>query len=138
MARTEGGRGRPTKYDPIYCDQMIEFMSKGYSYTAFAGHIGVNVDTLQEWSRNHRDFSVAKSIAEAACEKTLISIGHGLITGRLRGNATPWVFMMKNICKWKDRTDLEISGPTYDEQHEHDIFKAIPRKDLLKLAKKVG
>ena len=41
--------GRPTKYDPIYCDMVEEEMAKGFSLTAFAGIIGVARSIINEW-----------------------------------------------------------------------------------------
>lgn len=58
--------GRPTKYDPKYCDEIIEFMREGKHLVQFAAKIGINKDSLQEWTKKHEEFSVALKIAKDA------------------------------------------------------------------------
>jgi hypothetical protein len=38
-------------------------MAKGYSAASFAGHIGVCIDTVNEWCDQHPEFSAAKKEA---------------------------------------------------------------------------
>lgn len=51
--------GRPSKYDPDFCEQVIELGRQGKSKTYMAGALGVNKDTLYEWEKQHKDFSDA-------------------------------------------------------------------------------
>jgi hypothetical protein len=129
--------GRPTKYKKKYCTEIIEFMAEGYTATAFAGHIGVNFDTICEWTKQHPEFSEARKQGQAACEKYLITMGKGLMTGRIKGNPTPWIFMMKNICGWRDKQDLTIR-PGFDDIDDEDVklLKAVDRTILIEAAKK--
>ena len=55
--------GRPTAYDPIYCDIVIAYCSQGLSLTAFAGNIGVARSTLNNWMAANPDFLEACKIA---------------------------------------------------------------------------
>ena len=59
--------GRPTKYDPIYCDMVEEEMAKGFSLTAFAGIIGVARSIINEWMAENPEFSDAVNRAKAKC-----------------------------------------------------------------------
>ena len=96
--------GRPTKYKEEYCEMLIEDLGNGMTYTAFAGLIGVNIDTLYEWEKVHSAFSDAKKIGRAKQERYLLEVGNRAMMGKIKGfNATPWVFMMKNMCGWKDK-----------------------------------
>lgn len=52
--------GRPTKYKPEYCQQLIDWMSKGNSFWSFAADVDVCFDTLSEWVRQYPEFSEAK------------------------------------------------------------------------------
>lgn len=52
--------GRPTKYKPEYCQQLIDWMSKGNSFWSFAAECDVCFDTLSEWTRVYPEFSEAK------------------------------------------------------------------------------
>ena len=61
----------PVPYDPDYCLQVIQYMGKGYSRTAFAGSIRVSVKTLNQWEREYSEFAEAVLIAKAARVKVL-------------------------------------------------------------------
>ena len=72
------GRGRPSKYDPVLCDKIIEWFTidpyevvKGRkvanplpTFEKFAHSIGVHVDTLHEWKSAHPEFSEAYKKAQ--------------------------------------------------------------------------
>lgn len=108
------GRGRPTKYDPAYCEQIVEFCRQGYSITAFAAHIGVCRDTISEWVSTHPDFSVAVSRAKAI--RLLFWEGAALkvaMKGGGPGTSTMIIFGLKNMGgdEWTDTTKTELSGP---------------------------
>ena len=48
--------GRPTDYDPKYCEELIAHMKEGFSLEAFAGRIGVCEKTLYNWRDAHEEF----------------------------------------------------------------------------------
>lgn len=54
--------GRPSKYDPEYCEKLVKHMEEGNSFWSFAGVVGVSFDTLSEWTKVHAEFSEAKKI----------------------------------------------------------------------------
>lgn len=56
-------RGRPSKYDPAYCDVVVELGREGQSRTEMAAALGVNRDTLSEWTKVHPDFRDAMRFA---------------------------------------------------------------------------
>jgi hypothetical protein len=106
--------GRPSKYDPAYCDQVVEFCKQGFSISAFAGHIDVARSTINEWIANYPDFSEAVSRAKSArllhWEQMALNVG---ARGGGPGTATIIVFGLKNMGgdEWTDTTKTEISGP---------------------------
>lgn len=59
-------RGRPTKYDPSYCELVVEDAKKGFSLSAFAGGILVSRECVTEWRRVHPDFDEACRAAKVA------------------------------------------------------------------------
>lgn len=95
--------GRPSDYDPAFCAQAIEFMGQGFSKTAFAGHIGVNPDTLYEWAKVHREFSDAIKTAVGARVKFLENRLIGETTAGPQ--VTAMIFALKNAmpAEWRDR-----------------------------------
>lgn len=105
--------GRPSKYDPKFCDEMVAFCRQGYSLTAFAGEIGVSRECLAEWGRVHKEFFVALTRAKAAAarwwEDQGRAVGKGLGGA---GSATVVCFQLKNMAghDYRDAQQIEHSG----------------------------
>jgi hypothetical protein len=53
--------GRPSLYRPEYCEQVMDYMRKGHSLSAFAGSIECARETVYEWMSKHPEFSEAVS-----------------------------------------------------------------------------
>jgi len=104
------GPGQPTKYLETYCIEVVDFLAGGHSLTAFAGHIGVNPDTIHEWQNKHPEFSDAikrgRSKAVLWWEKKLMDCKQG-------GEVAAAIFGLKNRARdeWRDKIDHELSGP---------------------------
>lgn len=132
-------KGRPTKYDPKYCEAIIKFFDQEPHFetpvittykdgttkeevkfipcdlptlAGFAREIKVNRDTLREWMKHYPDFSAAYKLAQDLQE-------HILVTNGLKGlYAQPFAIMAtKNIIQWRDRQETEISGAITVEFH---------------------
>lgn len=58
--------GRPSSYDPAYCDRVIELGKQGASIDEMAYEIGVHDDTLRYWAERFPDFSDAFTRARQA------------------------------------------------------------------------
>lgn len=103
--------GRPSKYDPAYCEQVIEFLKEGYSLTAFAGSIGVCRDTISEWGNVHEEFSAALKIATAKSVLWWEGRNRAVAMGQ-PGNAVSCIFGLKNRAReeWRDKQEVEHSG----------------------------
>lgn len=120
--------GRPTKYRKEYCDELLKFFNidpyfeTPITYTdkkgnvtekvnfiaadlptlaGFAKKIGISRDTLNEWTREHPEFSDAIKKSKE-CQESILT------TNALRGDYNPAfsIFFAKNNMGWKDRTDL--------------------------------
>lgn len=103
--------GRPTKYDPKYCEEMIEFMSEGASIVEFAVSIGVMKSTIYEWANKHQEFSDAKKKAVEASESWWTRTGrqglyHQQGPGSSNLNPTLWYMNMKNRFGWRDKQEV--------------------------------
>lgn len=104
--------GRPSKYDPAFCDQVREFLKDGYSVAAFAGRIGVSYSTVRLWEQEHPEFSAAVKDARAAATLWWEERNRESALGTSSGNATSIIFGLKNRApeEWKDKTEQEHSG----------------------------
>ena len=97
---------RPTKYTDDLGDELIKWMSDGYSLTAAAGKIGVCRQTVYAWAEEKAEFSNALNQARAASAAWWEDLArHNAVTGE--GNATLTVFGLKNRVadEWRDRRE---------------------------------
>ena len=101
--------GRPTKYDPDYCEQVLEVMGTGLSLTAFAGVVGVARSTINEWLLAHPDFAAAVRVGQA---KRVYYLERSMLDGDIGARITSRIFALKNADpeEWRDRRELEHSG----------------------------
>jgi hypothetical protein len=115
--------GRPSKYEPRFCDMVVEDMAKGYSLTAFAGLIGVCKDTINAWTKEFPEFSDAVSRGKALRVRDWETVGLEMRTkGGGPGGATIVVFGLKNMGgdEWSDTSRTVLTGPNGGAlQHEH-------------------
>ena len=113
MAKTKRPMGRPTKYNPAMCDQVIECGREGMTLAEMAAALGVDRATLRDWRETHDEFSRSVKrgldLAQAWWERQ----GRVATFGGCDGfNATSYIFQMKNRFSedWRDRHETEISG----------------------------
>jgi transposase len=122
--------GRPTKYDPEFCERVVPFMADGYSTKALASELGVSLSTVYLWAEQHEEFSEALKAGQAAAarwwEDKLRTVA---ATGE--GNASAAIFGVKNRSQeeWRDKveqdhtssdgsmspTRIEIAAPSDDD-----------------------
>ncbi len=141
-----GFGGRPTKYDPRYCEMLIEHMASGLSYESFAGVLGITRATLYNWEI-HGEFLDAKEIGsqrnllfwekagnEGLWDQTEYNDeGKPIRTKKI--NATVWIFSMKNRHKWRDRQDLELQASGLNEKA--DAIRKMSTAELKEHVKKL-
>lgn len=58
--------GRPTDYDPSYCQIAIDYMKDGKHAIQLAAHLGVSKATLYNWANEHAEFLDALNSARTA------------------------------------------------------------------------
>ena len=138
--------GRPTKYDPKYCDEIIRYFdvqpyqeivvttvskrgvechtTKRFAndlplLSSFAAHIGVHRDTIHQWTKDHTEFSDAIARAKDAQQ-------HVLITNGLLGlyNSSFAVFAATNILGWRNHVKAKTTQHTLSLA---DLAKAAER-----------
>jgi hypothetical protein len=74
VAATPNPRGRPSTYDPAYCDRVIELGKQGLSLEQISAQIDVPRTTMLSWATVHPEFSTAltraKELEQAWWEQT--------------------------------------------------------------------
>lgn len=111
--------GRPSKYDPAFCDAVIDYMGKGYSLTAFAGSIDVARSTINEWMAAHPEFSEAVKVGQA---KRTAFLEIGLLDGDTGPRVTSRIFALKNAApeEWKEKV-AHVGGGEGDAPIKTDL-----------------
>lgn len=121
--------GRPTKYLPEYCEQVVDHMKQGYSLESFGGRIGVCKATIYEWRDAHKEFSDAIKEAQTACqyfwEHNLVQTIHN----PKEMNATTVYFALKCRFGYKETQSIEHSGPD-GKPIEHKNLSDLPDDQL--------
>lgn len=113
--------GRPSKYDPKFCQMLIDHGKEGKSFESFAGKIGITKDTLYNWFEDHKEFSDAKKQCvefsrtwwESKSIEALEEIdeydekGKRIYSKKI--NPTVLIFNMKNRFRdqWQDRIEVD-------------------------------
>ena len=98
--------GRPSKYQPEYCEMLIKHMSEGLSFESFGGVVNCHDDTLRNWCELFPDFLDARKRGLQANKIFWERVGVDGAMGKIPGfNATSWIFNMKNRFKWTDRLE---------------------------------
>ena len=92
--------GRPTKYKPEYCEQLIKHMAEGLSFETFAAVISVNPDTIYEWAKRHNSFSEAKKIGFNKSQLFWEKLGRSGAAGKMKNfNAASYIYNCK--CRFR-------------------------------------
>lgn len=100
--------GRPSKYDPVYCEMIVAHMAEGASITSFAAEIDVARATITEWADVHPEFSAAVKRGKAKCAAWWERVArNNAVTGD--GNATLTVFGLTNMGAddWRQKQEID-------------------------------
>jgi len=110
---------KPTLYKKEYCERLIEHMSEGMSFEAFAGVISVTRKTLYNWKEKHEEFLEAHEIGIEKCRVFWERLGIQGAIGSKDFNGTAWIFNMKNRFRWRDSLEIEVNKD--DEESYPDV-----------------
>lgn len=82
---------KPYSYRPEMCEELVAWMSQGYSYTTFSASKGpsyVSVATMYQWEKDHPQWQQAKKDGFAAGQKffedLLLNASVGVIPDSLK------------------------------------------------------
>jgi hypothetical protein len=127
--------GRPTDYRKEFAEQAEKLCKLGATDKELADFFGVVEDTINEWKKVHKEFSVSikagKMLADAEVADKLFKRATGychpdsdikVIDGEIvitplvkhyPPDSTAAIFWLKNRQKdkWRDKNETEITGP---------------------------
>lgn len=110
-AKAKNKGGRPSKYDPAYCAEVVAHCATGASLTSFAASIDVARSTINEWMEQHDEFSEAVKRAKAKCAAWWEDKARTGLEGK-DVNPTLCIFGLKNMAAddWREKHQVEHSG----------------------------
>lgn len=100
--------GRPSKYDPRFCEMVLTAAERRLSLTAFAGWVGVSRDTISEWMSVHPEFSYACKLHASA---RTYALENGLFTAESGPQIAAHIFALKNAApqEWRDKQQVDVN-----------------------------
>lgn len=117
--------GRKSIYNPKYCNEIINWMSKGYSVASFAGKIGVVEKTIYNWAMRNDKFLQSLKIGKYKSILFWEKIGIDGTMGKIpHFNATTWIYNMKNRCGWSDEFSIDSEFEKIEERKKESKFIA--------------
>ncbi len=105
-------RGRPSEYDPAFCEQVVEIAQEGAGLAEIAYRIGITRDTLNEWRKTYPDFSDAMTRALDASHAWWEAQGRAG-TWSKDFNANAYRLQVTNRFRkdWSDRQEVDHRAP---------------------------
>ncbi len=109
--------GRPSTYDPYYCDLVIGMGAEGKSKAQIAARLGISRQCMNEWEKQHKEFGDATKAAQDLALAWWEDAGQQNMT-RQGFNAAAFIFQMKNRFRadYREKTELDV---TADHKHHH-------------------
>lgn len=105
--------GRPSKYNPDFCEQVVKLGAEGMGVCEMATELGISWDSFNTYREEHPEFSGAVKEALRQSQAWWEGKGRQATFGGCDGfNATSYIFQMKNRFKddWRDKQETEHSG----------------------------
>jgi hypothetical protein len=104
-------RGRPSTYDPMYCDMVLRLGAEGKSPEQIAAEIGVPRTTMLSWADTNPDFSTALTRAKELEQAWWENVGQSALFAD-RFQASVWSKSMQARFreKYTDKVIQEQTG----------------------------
>ena len=108
-------RGRPSAYDPAFCERVIELGEQGFSRAQISRALGCSRSSLHLWMKVHPEFAEAMKEAEWRSLAWWEDVGMaGLSLPKF--NAALYAFNMKNRFRehYSDKVDVSHATEEVD------------------------
>ena len=107
--------GRPTDYDPSYCDKVIELGRLGKSLEQMSAQLNISYRTLCNWRDKHEDFFHALGDAHALSQAWWEETAHSYLIEHKDGEKINTGLWSRSMAarfpkNYSDRIKQEITG----------------------------
>ena len=135
--------GRPSKYDPAYCEKVVEFGMLGYTRAMICVELGIGYYNMLVWEDAHEDFRCALEEAKIHSMAHMERLAHNHmveVPGGPKVNTGLWSRSMSARFpnEYSDRAKVEVTGKgggAVEVDHTHDFSQNLI-DDLLSLRQK--
>jgi hypothetical protein len=108
--------GRPSKYQPAYCDLVIQYGKLGKSFEQMASMLGVGITSMKRWREEHEEFRTALEDAQGFAQTWWEDMAQSYLveskdTEKLNTGLWSRSMAARFPSNYSDRVKQEISGP---------------------------
>jgi hypothetical protein len=109
--------GRPSRYHPSMCEQVIRLGENGNSETQIAVKLGVDRVTMLGWAETHPEFSTSLNIARDSAKAWWEDMGMiGLVSERFNTGVWSKSMSARFRDEYVDRKQTEIAGEIVEKR----------------------
>lgn len=123
--------GRPSTYDPAYCEQVIGWGREGKSRTWIAATIGVTRQTLGNWEQAHPEFLHAMALAKGLEQLWWEDAGQsGMLMQGFGSSVWSRSMAARFPDEWRENSRQEVTGAN-GGAIQHEVRRTIydPKAD---------
>jgi hypothetical protein len=121
--------GRPTKYLPKYCTQVIAWGKEGKSREWICANLDIVVQTMANWEAQHPEFLEAMELSLLQAQMWWEDAGQNGMTKDGPFNAAIWNRSMSARFpkSWRDKLEVTPGVPNFDHltQQQRDELRTI-------------
>lgn len=108
--------GRPSKYDPAFCDKVIELGKLGKSFEQMASMLDVGITTFKRWREEHEEFRTSLEDAHGYAQTWWEDKAQDNLIEHKDGEKINTGLWSRSMAarfpkNYSDRVKQEISGP---------------------------
>lgn len=112
--------GRPTKYRPEMCEQVVALGAQGASKVEIAFELGVTRNTLDNWAAEHPDFLSAITRAKEAEQVWWEREGRSNLKTQGYQSSMWSRSMAARFADWREKTAI-VGGSKEDEPIKQEV-----------------
>ena len=108
--------GRPSKYDPIYCNKVLEYGALGKSFEQMSALMGIGITTMKRWREEFEEFRTALEDAQALSQTWWEDHAQSYLIEHKDGEKLNTGLWSRSMAarfpqNYSERVKQEISGP---------------------------